>query len=98
MNEEFGGDLITVTDEEGNDVQFEHVVTVTHKNKEYVCLIPIEGIDYGDDEDENALIFLEIIPGKNGKDDVYAGVEDENLLNDLYAKYLEAVEFEDDEA
>ena len=53
--------IVVLTDEEGNDVQFEHVVTVTHKNKEYVCLIPIEGIDYGDDEDENALIFLEII-------------------------------------
>ena len=89
--------IIVLTDEDGNDVQFEHIVTVTHKNKEYVCLIPIEGIDYGDDEDENALIFLEIIPGKNGKDDVYSGVEDENLLNELYAEYLEAVEFEDEE-
>ena len=43
------------------------------------------------------LIFLEIIPGKDGEDDVYQGVDDEKLLNELYAKYLEAVEFEDDE-
>ena len=89
--------IVVLTDEDGREVQFEHIVTVTHKNKEYVCLIPIEGIDYGEDEDENALIFLEIIPGKNGQDDVYQGVEDEKLLNELYAKYLEAVEFEDDE-
>ena len=70
---------------------------VLSSDKEYVCLIPIEGIDYGEDEDENALIFLEIIPGKDGQEDVYQGVEDEKLLNELYAKYLEAVEFEDDE-
>lgn len=89
--------IVVLTDEDGHDVQFEHIVTVTHKNKEYVCLIPIEDIDYGEDEDENALIFLEIIPGKDGADDVYQGVEDEKLLNELYAKYLEAVEFEDDE-
>ena len=89
MTEEMDN-IVVLTDEDGNEVQFEHVVTVTHKNKEYVCLIPIEGIDYGEDEDENALIFLEILPGKNG-------VEDEKLLNELYAKYLEAVEFEDDE-
>ena len=89
--------IVVLTDEDGHDVQFEHIVTVTHKNKEYVRLIPIEGIDYGEDEDENALIFLEIIPGKDGADDVYQGVEDEKLLNELYAKYLEAVEFEDDE-
>ena len=87
--------IVVLTDEDGHDVQFEHIVTVTHKNKEYVCLIPIEGIDYGEDEDENALIFF--IPGKDGADDVYQGVEDEKLLNELYAKYLEAVEFEDDE-
>ena len=89
--------IVVLTDEDGHDVQFEHIVTVTHKNKEYVCLIPIEGIDYGEDEDENALIFLEIIPGTDGADDVYHGVEAEKLLNELYAKYLEAVEFEDDE-
>lgn len=89
--------IVVLTDEDGHDVQFEHIVTVTHKNKEYVCLIPIEGIDYGEYEDENALIFLEIIPDKDGADDVYQGVEDEKLLNELYAKYLEAVEFEDDE-
>ena len=71
--------IVVLTDEDGHDVQFEHIVTVTHKNKEYVCLIPIEGIDYGEDEDENALIFLEIIPGKDGADDVYQGVEDEKL-------------------
>ena len=95
MTEEMDN-IVALTDEDGNEVQFEHVVTVTHKNKEYVCLIPIEGIDYGEDEDENALIFLEILPGKNGEEDVYQGVEDEKLLNELYAKYLEAVEFEDD--
>ena len=72
--------IVVLTDEDGHDVQFEHIVTVTHKNKEYVCLIPIEGIDYGEDEDENALIFLEIIPGKDGADDVYQGVEDEKRI------------------
>ena len=96
MTEEMDN-IVVLTDEDGNEVQFEHVVTVTHKNKEYVCLIPIEGIDYGEDEDENALIFLEILPGKNGEEDVYQGVEDEKLLNELYAKSLEAGECADDE-
>ena len=44
MTEEMDN-IVVLTDEDGNEVQFEHVVTVTHKNKEYVCLIPIEGID-----------------------------------------------------
>ncbi len=96
MSEEMDN-IVVLTDEDGNDVQFEHIVTVTHKNKEYVCLIPVEGLELEEDEDENALIFLEIIPGKDGGEDVYQGVEDERLLNDLYAKYLEAVEFEDEE-
>ena len=89
--------IVVLTDEDGHDVQFEHIVKEQYINKEYVCLIPIEGIDSGEDEDENALSFLEIIPGKEGADDVYQGVDDVNLLNELYAKYLEAVEFEDDE-
>ena len=50
-------------DEDGNDVQFEHVVTVMHKNREFVCLIPIAGIDYGEDEDENTakILFEELM-------------------------------------
>ena len=31
--------IVVLTDEYGHDVQFEHIVTVTHKKKEYVCLI-----------------------------------------------------------
>ena len=96
MTEEMDS-IVTLTDEDGNEVQFEHLVTVTHNKREYVCLIPIEGMDYEEEEDENALIFLEILPGKDGQEDTYQGVEDEQLLNTLYAKYLEAVEFEDEE-
>ena len=51
MTEEMDN-IVVLTDEDGNDVQFEHVVTVMHKNREFVCLIPIAGIDYGEDEDE----------------------------------------------
>lgn len=96
MTEEMDS-IVVLTDEDGKEVQFEHIVTVTHKKKEYACLIPIEGLEYDEDEDENALIFLEIIPGENGKEDIYQGVEDEILLNTLYEKYLESVEFEDEE-
>ena len=94
MSEEMDN-IIVLTDEDGNDVEFEHVCTVEHKGKEYVCLIPLE--DEDSDEDENALIFLEIIPGQSGKEDVYRSVEDEKLLNTLYTEYLSIVEEDDGE-
>ena len=60
MTEEMDN-IVVLTDEDGNDVQFEHVVTVMHKNREFVCLIPIAGIDYGEDVDKARAAILEAL-------------------------------------
>ena len=41
-------DFVTLTDENGNDVEFEFLDYVKYKNEEYVVLLPVES------EDENA--------------------------------------------
>jgi uncharacterized protein YrzB (UPF0473 family) len=50
MNEEFGSDIITVTDEEGNEFELELLDDIEFEGKEYSVLVPsnIEEMDVND--------------------------------------------------
>ncbi len=84
--------LVTLVDEDGKEVVFQHLVTIEHKGSEYAMVVPVEGLD---DEDES-LVVLKIVPGQDGEEDCYEGVVDEKLLTALYAKYVELMEELDD--
>ena len=85
-------ELVTLVDDEGHEVVFEHILTLEYKGSEYAMVVPVEGLE---DEDES-LVALRIVPGGDGEDDCYEGVVDEKLLAVLYEKYLEQVEFIDE--
>ena len=40
MNEEFGPDFITVTDEDGNDIELEMLDALEHKGQTYMAFFP----------------------------------------------------------
>ncbi len=40
MSEEFGPDFITVTDEDGNDFELEHLDTLEYNNEVYMAFFP----------------------------------------------------------
>ena len=66
MSEEFGPDFITVTDEDGNDFELEHLDTLEYNNEVYMAFFPAvsedaqEGepadIDLDDEEDGEELL------------------------------------------
>lgn len=85
---------VTLVDEDGCEVVFEHILTIEYKGSEYAMVVPVEGLE-GEDGDEN-LVVLRIVPGKDGEEDCYEGVVDERLLSVLYERYLEEVEFVDE--
>lgn len=85
--------IVELTDEDGNLVKFEHVDTVEHEGAQYVLLLPVEPLE-GMDEDELGVVILQIIEGED--EDEYHGVEDEELLDAIFEKYL-AMEAEEDD-
>lgn len=86
-------DVVELVDEEGNAVRFEHLMTLEHEDKPYICLVPMEPMeDVGEDE----LVILRIETDENGND-VYATVEDEGELDAVFEKYLEIAEADEDE-
>ena len=81
-------DIVELVDEDGQAVRFEHLMTLEHEGKPYICLVPLDPMeDVGEDE----LVILRIETDDEGND-VYATVEDEAELDAVFEKYLEIAE------
>ena len=83
--------IMTLTDENGNDVDFEYMDCIEYEGKEYLVLMPAE-------EDADEIVILEIEP-VDEENENYLSVQDEAVLNAVFAifkeKYADILTFED---
>ena len=93
MNEDYGADFISVTDEDGNEFELEHLGTLEHKGTIYMAFVPA---DMDEEDEEFGMIILQVVQDENGED-MLADVEDQELLNDVYEQFMEEIFAEDDE-
>ena len=85
--------IVELIDEDGNEVKFEHVMTVEYEGDAYILLSPAEPMeDLADDE----VMILKIVTDENG-DETYESVEDEALLEAVFNEYLKIVEADEEE-
>ena len=96
-NEELDN-IIVLNDEEGNEVQFEFLDLVELEEEEYVVLLPVtaEG-----EEDEGEVVILKLEDTEDSEEESYVGVEDEEILNKVFAifkeKYKDEFNFVDED-
>ena len=90
--EEEESNLLTLTDENGNDVNFEYLDVIEYQDKEYLLLLPV-------DEENAQIVILEIEP-VDEENENYLSVTDEDLLNGVYGlfkeKYKDILTFEEE--
>ena len=91
LQEEEQSNILTLTDENGADVDFEYLDCIDYQGKEYLVLMPAE-------EMATEIVILEVEP-VDEENENYLAVEDEKLLNEVYAifkeKYKDILTFED---
>ena len=73
--------IIMLTDEKGNDVEFEYLDCIEYEDKEYLVLIPNE-------EDAEEIVILQIEPVDDETEN-YISVENEDTLNAVYEIFKE---------
>ena len=97
-NEELDN-IIVLNDEEGNEVQFEFLDLVELEEEEYVVLLPVT-VDGEEDEGEVVILKLEDTD-EDSEEESYVGVEDEEILNKVFAifkeKYKDEFNFVDED-
>ena len=84
--------ILTLTDENGNDVEFEYLDCIEYQDKEYLILMPVE------EEENNEIVILEVEPVDEETEN-YLAVSDEDVLDAVYAifkeRYADVLTFED---
>lgn len=89
--EEEESNLISLTDENGQETVFEYLDVIEYQGKEYLILIPV-------DDETGSVVILEIEPVDEETEN-YLSVSDETLLNAVYdifkEKYKDILIFED---
>ena len=82
--------ILTLTDENGQDVNFEYLDCIDYEGVEYLVLMP--------DEEDNEVVILAVEP-VDEENENYLAVEDETILNAVFEifkeKFQDVLEFED---
>lgn len=89
---EESSNVVQLQDENGRDVNFEHLMTIEYKDSYYVLLEATEDMD---DCKEGEAIILKIVRDEDSGEDVYATIEDEDEFNAVFEKCMAAMEEED---
>ena len=83
--------ILSLTDENGDEVQFEYLDSVEYEGKEYLILMPA-------DEESNEIIILEVQP-VDDENENYLSVQSEAVLSAVYdifkERYKDVLTFED---
>ena len=83
--------ILMLTDENGEDVEFEYLDCIEYEGKEYLVLMPA-------DENSSEIVILEVEPVDEETEN-YLSVQDEDVLNAVYEifkdKYGDTIEFAD---
>lgn len=93
MEELVDNNIVTLTDENGSEVDFDLIMVFNYEGKRYAAMTPLDdSVDIEDDE----VLILEVT--EDGDDMLFSGIENEVLLDEIFAAFNELYEAELDAA
>lgn len=93
MSEAFGPDFITVTDEDGNEFELEHLDTMEYRGKTYMAFCPAAESEDAPEDEEYGLIIMKTVE-ENGEE-LLSTLDSEGEAEDVYRRFMERL-FEDE--
>ena len=96
MSEEFGPNFITVTDEDGNDIELELLDVLEHKGQTYMAFFPAVPDEEADEESEDyGMVILKSI--KEDGEELLSTLDSEEELTEVYDLFMELLFQDEDE-
>ena len=93
MAEEYGGDFVSITDDEGNEFELELLDVLLHNDIYYHAFIPASETE--SEEEELEIIILKAVEEKG--EELLSTLDSEEELNEVYDLFMERL-FEEEEA
>ena len=90
MEDQYGSDFISITDDEGNDYELEVLSTIEYNGETYMAVTP------ADSEDEASLEVSILKSVDEDGDSVLVGIDNEQELETVYSLIMDLL-YEDDD-
>jgi len=91
MSEEYGSDFFTVTDEEGEEYELEHLDTVEHEGIFYLAFLPA---DMDEDDEDYGLIIMKQVTADG---ESWLEIPPDDELNAVYELFMKRLFDDEDE-
>lgn len=97
MSDEYGANFITVTDDEGNEFELEHLDTLELNGETYLAFFPAERTDEEDapDEEDLGLILMKVV--KENGEEFLSTLDSDEEAEAVYEAFIEELFQEDEE-
>ena len=87
MSDEFGPSFITLTDEDGNDIELEYVDALEHEGQTYMAFFPAVEDEADEECEDYGLVILKSVT-ENGEE-LLSTLDDEAELEKIYDLFME---------
>lgn len=81
MADEYGPDLVTVLDEEGQEHQFEMLDAIETDDGRYVALLPVYENPADELNDDGELVILEVV--EEDGEEILSPIEDDDVFDEI---------------
>ena len=78
--------IIILSDENGEDVEFEFLDLIEYDSEEYIVLLPVAEED---EEEDGQVVILKVESTENEDEESYVSVDDEEVLNEVFQIFKE---------
>ena len=99
MSEEYGADFITITDEDGNEFELEHLDTLEYNGQTYMAFFPAvedgKPTEEVDLDEEYGLVILKVLE-IDGEEQL-STLDDDDELDLVYQQFMDTLFAEEDE-
>ena len=92
MSDEFGNDFITITDDDGNEFELEHVDSLELNGALYMAFLPT---DIDEDDEDYGLIVLKT--ESEGDEEFFISIDDEDELKQVFDIFIQRLADDDED-
>ena len=91
MNDEFGPNFVTLTDDEGNDLELEYVDALEHNGTTYMAFFPVVEEDGEDEENEEEYGLVILKSQMENGEEFLVTIDDEEEIDKVYDLFMEQI-------
>ena len=87
MSDEFGPSFITLTDEDGNDIELEYVDALEYEGQTYMAFFPAVEDEADEESEDYGLVILKSV--MENSEELLSTLDDEAELEKIYELFME---------